>query len=337
MRRGHFFLRLVAMLGALILLAGLGFVTLAASALKLLGLPGIPGDPMKIILIFVGLFVILVLLLSLLRRAFMPIEDLTKAAERVAEGDYAGQVQEHGTPEVRAIARAFNDMTERLRQNDQQRRNLLADVTHELRTPLTVIQGNLEGLLEGVYPRNDEHLEAILNETHLMSRLIEDLRTLSLAESGTLKLQKEPTDLAALIEETAESFQVQADQAGVTLTSELAPDLPTLELDAVRMREVLSNLILNALRYTPSGGRIDLAATLQGGEGVSVSISDTGSGIPPDDLPHIFDRFYKGRNSSGSGLGLAIAKNLVALHGGKITASSQVVQGTTVRFTLPLE
>lgn len=269
------------------------------------------------------------------RRLAAPIGDMIEAAGRVAEGDYSVRVEEHGPREVRALAHAFNDMAGRLQTNDEQRRHLLAEVTHDLRTPLTIIQGRLEGLLDGVYPRDEAQLGAILDETRLLSRLIDDLRTLALAEGGALPLQREPADLAALAEEAVAAFQPQAEMAGVTLALEISPDLPELELDPVRIREVLTNLVANALRYTPPVGKICLRCERQGDE-VVVSISDTGAGIPPADLPHIFDRFYKSPDSHGAGLGLAIAHNLVTAHGGHISASSQPGQGTTIRFTLPL-
>jgi signal transduction histidine kinase len=230
-------------------------------------------------------------------------------------------------------------MTERLQRDEIQRRNLLADVTHELRTPLTVIQGNLEGLLDGVYPRDDAHLGPILEDTRVLARLIDDLRTLALAESGTLQLRREPTDLSVLVGETVASFRNQAEAAGVELQVNLAEELPLLEIDPVRIREVLANLIANALHYTPAGGGVQVTGQLNGDERrVRVSVGDTGTGIAPEDLPHIFDRFYKAGNSRGTGLGLAIAKNLIIAHGGDISAQSDGVpgHGTTIHFTLPL-
>jgi signal transduction histidine kinase len=227
-------------------------------------------------------------------------------------------------------------MAERLQANDEQRRHLLAEVTHDLRTPLTIIQGNLEGILDGVYPRDDAQLGAILDETRLLSKLIDDLRLLALAEGGALPLRQEPADLAALIDEAAASFQPQAELGEVELVVETPPDLPELELDPVRIREVLTNLIANALRYTPPRGQVCIRCDREDGDRVVVSVSDTGPGIPAADLPHIFDRFYKSPDSPGAGLGLAIARNFVAAHGGEISASSEIGRGTTVRFTLPL-
>lgn len=285
-------------------------------------------------LIFFGVVGTLITIRAV-RRVASPIGELLEAAGRVAEGDYSARVAERGPREVRSLARAFNSMTARLQQHDAQRRSLLADVTHELRTPLTVVQGNLEGLLDGVYPRDDAHLEMILEETRVLSRLIDDLRTLALADSGALKLQKEPTDLAVLASEAVAAFRAQADAAGVALSVDAGANVPLLEIDPARMREVLANLIVNALQYTPRGGKVRVACSTGGDGRVTLSVGDTGSGISPDDLPHIFDRFYKTRDSRGSGLGLAIAKNLVEAHGGEIRAESEVGRGTTMRVVLP--
>jgi signal transduction histidine kinase len=267
------------------------------------------------------------------RRVAVPVRDLMEAAGRVEFGDYAVRVPENGPRDVRDLARAFNAMTARLQVNEEQRRKLLADVTHELRTPLSVVQGNLEAIVDGVYPADDAHLGPLLEETRVLARLIEDLRTLSLAESGVLKLQREPTDLGILITEAVASFRAQAEAAGVQIQAHLADDLPLLEIDPVRIREVLSNLIANALRYTPPGGTVTIEARTNGS--VEIAVRDTGAGIPGERLPHIFDRFYKSDESHGSGLGLAIAKNLVAAHDGGIVAESEPGRGTTIRFTLP--
>lgn len=286
-----------------------------------------------VIFVLVGLSVVG----SVFRGIAMPFGDLVEASSRVADGDYSVRVRVRGPREVRSLARAFNSMAERLQASDQTRRAMLADVTHELRTPLTVIQGNLEGLLDDVYPRDDEHLQPILDETRVLSRLIDDLRTLALAESGALQLQKEPTDLATLIHETIASFQTQADAADVVLNANVAADVPMITLDPARIRQVLENLLTNALRYTPSGGKVSVQLTVDGDNSVVVSVNDTGRGISAEELPHIFDRFYKSSDSRGTGLGLAIAKNLIAAHGGEISAQSELGKVTTVRFTLPIE
>jgi signal transduction histidine kinase len=272
----------------------------------------------------------------LLRRATQPIEEMMDAAEQVAQGDYAARVTERGPREVRHLAHAFNSMSERLQLNDEQRRRLLADISHELRTPLTVLQGNLEGLLDGIYQADATRLESLLEETRVMSRLIDDLRTLADAESGTLKLQREPTDLGLLADEVIASFRGQSEAAGISVSSDAAPDLPLIDIDPARIRQVLTNLVANALRYTTYGGAIGMQCELKD-KVIEIVVKDTGRGIAAEDLPHVFERYTKSSDSRGSGLGLAIAKDLVEAHGGTITAQSEVDHGTVITFTLPLQ
>jgi signal transduction histidine kinase len=286
--------------------------------------------------ILIGLLVLLVLAIlgRIVRRLAAPVGELIEASGRVEAGDFSTRVQETGPREVRALARAFNAMSARLEETEQQRRSALADVSHELRTPLTVIQGNLEAIIDGVYPADSAHLEPILAETRILERLIEDLRTLTLAEAGSLVLHREATDLRALLTDVAASYRSQAERAGISLTVAASEDLPTLEVDAARIREVVSNLLTNALRHTPRDGKVELSAA-QAGDGVEVAVHDTGAGIPADQLDRIFDRFYRSPDSPGSGLGLPIAKSLIEAHGGTIDARSPAGEGTTIRFTLP--
>jgi two-component system sensor histidine kinase BaeS len=266
----------------------------------------------------------------------LPLEDLLNAADRVGQGDYSVRVEEKGSREVRSLTRAFNDMASRLDQLAEGRRNLMADVTHELRTPLTVVQGNLEGMLDGLYPADETTLRSLIDETRMISQLVEDLRTMALAESGALKLKKESTDLAMLGRETAATFQVQADAAGVALVVDIPPDLPWLELDPGRIRQVLTNLLANALHYTPAGGTVSVRYR-QVDERAVLEVRDSGTGIPAEELPYVFERFHKSSESGGMGLGLAIVKHLVDAHGGTITAESVPGQGTNIRVVLPLE
>jgi len=270
-----------------------------------------------------------------LRRLVVPLGDLIEAAESVEAGNYRTRVRPRGPRELRALARAFNAMSERLETSEEQRRRLLADVTHELRTPLTIMQGNLEALLDGVYPPDASHLEPILDETRVLSRLVDDLRTLSLAEAGALTLHREPTDVARLLTDSVASFRAQADGAGVALVAVIDDALPAMDVDPVRMREVLSNLLSNALRYTPRGGSVRVSASTSDGR-LRLSVRDTGPGIAAEALPHVFDRFYKSEESRGAGLGLAIAKSLVVAHGGEIEAASTLGQGTDMRITFPI-
>ncbi len=275
-----------------------------------------------------------------LQRLSAPLGDLVDAAGRITEGDYSPRVPEHGPSEMRSLVRAFNGMAERLQLTEEQRRGLMADIAHELRTPLTVIQGNLEGMIDGVYAADEPHLKSVLEETQILSRLVDDLRTLALAESGALQLKKEPTDLAVLIGETVSAFRTQADAAGVTMDIHAMSGAPLLNLDPERIRQVLSNLIANALRYTAQGGYIRITYEISSGSNEKlavVTVEDNGAGIAPELLPNVFNRFYKSRDSSGTGLGLPIARHLVEAHGGTITAESQVGKGTILRITLPIE
>ena len=290
-----------------------------------------------VVAVLLGLLALLVLarIARALRLATSPVGDLIEASGRVEAGDFSTRVPETGLREVRTLARAFNAMSARLEEAEEERRSALADVSHELRTPLTVIQGNLEAIIDGVYPADAEHLEPILAETQILERLIEDLRTLTLAEAGSLVLHREPTDLRALLTDVAASYRGQAEQAGISLTVTAADELPILDVDPARFREVISNLLTNALRHTPRDGKVELSAALAG-DLVEVTVRDNGTGMPADQLDRIFDRFYRSPDSPGTGLGLPIARSLVEAHGGTITATSEPEDGTTIGFTLPL-
>lgn len=267
------------------------------------------------------------------RRMTRPMSSLIEAAHRIESGDYSAQVPEWGSPDIRSVARAFNAMTARLKAIDEQRRNFMADVTHELRTPLSVIRGQAEAIADGVYPADASHLAPILDATETLDRLVDDLRTLVETDSGNLVLHKEPTDLAALVHDTVESFRSQAASAGVSLTTESAENLPAVEVDPARMRQVIGNLLSNAIRHTPSGGSVKVAVG-SASDQLAITVTDNGEGIAPDLLPHVFERFAKGPNSTGSGLGLAIAHDIVAAHGGKLSIESPPGAGTVVRLTL---
>jgi signal transduction histidine kinase len=280
--------------------------------------------------------IVFIVLAFVMRRVGRPLGDVVGAADRVAEGDFTVRVREHGTPWVRSIGRAFNSMTARLESQQRQRRDLMADLAHELRTPLTVMQGRLEGMLDGIYPRDEAQVAQILDDTRQLARLVEDLRRLAYAEEGTLALQRESTDLGLLLEDAAASFRADAERRRVTLSVQVAESLPVIEIDPVRIREVVSNLLSNALRYAPDGGSVSVEARSQAAGSVIVEVSDNGPGIAAQDLPHVFDRFFKVRTSSGSGLGLAIASKLVAAHGGTIAAQSTPGHKTTIGFTLPV-
>jgi signal transduction histidine kinase len=280
------------------------------------------------------------------RRIALPLGNLIEAAGRVEAGDYSVRVDERhrGPYELRALIRAFNDMAARLGSDEAQRRTLLADVGHELRTPLAVLQGQLEAMMDGIHPADEAHLAAALEEIRVMEQLVEDLRTLTLAEARTLALHREPTDLAVLAQDACAGFEGLAREAGVALRVEMAEDLPLVDLDPIRIRQVLGNLISNALRYAPAGSAIRVLGGRTGGSGaaaaasggrVAVSVADSGPGIPPDLLPQLFDRFARSADSRGSGLGLAIARQLVEAHGGAIRVEQPEGGGTVVTFELP--
>jgi two-component system sensor histidine kinase BaeS len=267
------------------------------------------------------------------RRMAGPIGEVMEAADRVADGDYSARVSARGPGEVRRLGRAFNEMTARLQASDDQRRRLLADVTHELRTPLAVIRGNLEGIVDGVYAPDAEHLTTVLEKTRVMARLLDDLQTLSTAEGGALRLDREPTDIGALADEVVSAFAPRAAEAGVAIAASPS-NLPTINVDPLRIRQVLENLVANALRHTPPGGSVTIQLS-HDDSGVALAVSDTGAGIAPDQLNSIFDRYTRSADSGGSGLGLAIAKSLVEAHGGSIQAENTAGHGATIRLILP--
>ena len=290
----------------------------------------------------------LVVGLILSRGMSRPLMSLTTATRAVAGGDLSVRVPTHYPGEAGELAVAFNRMAEDLARADELRRNLTADVAHELRTPLSVIRGKLEGVLDGVYPATREHLEPVLEETELLTHLVEDLRLLALAEAGQLALEKQPMDVGDLLRDAQVNFGPQASDRGVTLVLDLPAELPEVLADWRRIAQVLGNLVTNALRHTPQGGRVALSAAVapslegraQAGM-VEVTVADTGAGIPPEDLPYIFERFWRGEKSrsragGGTGLGLAIARQLVEMHGGTIRVESVLGAGSSFRFTLPV-
>ena len=327
-------------LGALITLF-VATVTCSGSVYLLTRLsPGIDLRKSGSLPIFIGVGILVTAVVfqmgRTIRRVISPIDDLLEASDNVADGDYSVRVPERGSPEMVALVSSFNAMVRQLELQANQRNELMADLTHELRTPITVIQGNIEGIIDGVYERDDAHLKALLEETRQLSSLIEDLRTLGLAESGALQLHREATDLALLTSETLTAYRPQIEAAGITLNLTAADSIPPVNVDPLRFREVLTNLIANALRYTPSGETIEVQIDQKGTDRVRIVVVDTGSGIDPQDLPHIFERFYKSADSGGSGLGLAIAKKLVEAHGGEISAESDPDQGTQITILLPI-
>ena len=288
-----------------------------------------------------GMAIALVLLLALVvsARAFAsyvrPLAALADATARLADGEPDVRVWVGGPRPVRDLAVSFNAMAERLDRSRVNRQAMLADVTHELRTPLTVIGGGLEAMLDGVHPMDADHVAPLLAETQVMNRLLDDLRTLSLAEAGALPLHREPADLVEIAGDAVAAQRQAAAAKGVRLGLEGEASLET-SVDPVRIREIVTNLLTNAIRHTPSGGSADVSVRAWPGEAV-IEVRDTGDGISADDLPHVFDRFERRADSGGSGLGLTIVRDLAAAHGGSVEAQSDGVRrGATFRVRLPI-
>lgn len=277
------------------------------------------------------------------RRIARPVSKLLDGASRVGSGDYDARVQPDGPRSVRALGHAFNDMAARLDASEAARRRFLADVTHELRTPLTVLQGGVEAQLDGIHPRDDAHLGTLLEQTRTLARVVDDLRTLALGDAGRLTIVAQPAALDELIDDAVRAMRPMATARSVVVVVESAPPI-TLAVDRVRLLQVLTNLLTNAVRHTPAGGTV--AVTLAGagvgsgtepgggpGQTTSITVDDTGAGIDGDP-ERVFDRFYRTADSGGSGLGLTIARQLVEAHGGTIAASNRPEGGA--RFTVTL-
>lgn len=267
------------------------------------------------------------------------LRELTVATKKVAKGELEQQVPIRSNDELGELAASFNQMSSDLAQSRDLRRQMTADIAHELRTPLTVVLGHTEALSEGELPPDPETFEIIYDETKRLNRLVEDLRTLSLSDAGELHLNRHRTSAGDLLERAAAARKSKAKAKDITLQIESAVELPAVEVDPDRMTQVLVNLLDNALRYTPAGGTISLS-TRRIQEGVAIEVKDTGPGIPPENLSHLFERFYRGdksrqREEGGSGLGLAIAKSLVESQGGQIRVESQLGEGARFIIELP--
>jgi signal transduction histidine kinase len=288
------------------------------------------------------------LVLGLSRRILGPVETLTKAATKMAAGNLDQRVDIASDDEIGELGQAFNQMAAGLSRQEELRRNMVTDVAHELRTPLTNIRGYLQAIADGVLEPKPEVVELLRDEAELLGDLVDDLQDLSLADAGQLMLERQVTDLGALTTQAALAFGSRAEAKGVPLTAHL-PSSPVLaDVDPRRIGQVMRNMLENALTHTPPGGRIAVTAWPGRRDGVDepavaleINITDTGGGITPDDLPHVFDRFYRAdrsrsRATGGAGLGLAIAKQIVEAHGGRIGVKSKVGCGTTFSITLPL-
>jgi len=289
-------------------------------------------------LIAVGIAVAITFFLS--RRILAPVKGLTLAARQLGQGDLSQRVQLKDKGEVQELAQAFNSMASDLEQAEQLRRNLVADVAHELRTPLSNIRGYLEAIRDRIMKPDAATIHSLDEEAMLLSRLVDDLQELTLAEAGELKLVYQSEDIAELIKQAVTPWQPSVAAKEMSLSLDLPDKLPPVNIDWQRISQVLHNLLENALAHTSKGGTITVTATRQGAN-IQVSVSDTGEGIPVEDLPNIFERFYRvdksrARATGGSGLGLTIAKRLIEAHGGNIEAQSELGRGSRFSFTVPI-
>ncbi len=269
-----------------------------------------------------------------------PLRKLTAAAQGIAAGDLDQRVDIKSKDELGQLGQAFNHMAQSLARVEKLRQNMVADIAHELRTPLSVMRGHLEAILDGVFEPDNENIASIHRETVLLSRLVDDLQELALAEAGELKIERESTDLASLIERTLTSIAAQAQEDKITVVKDLPTDLPLVNIDSQRIEQVLHNLLDNALQHGPQAGTIAVKAR-QKDEAIQVDVIDQGPGLGPDDRSLVFERLYRGdrarsRATGGAGLGLAIVKQLIEAHGGQVWVESEPGQGATFSFTLPL-
>jgi two-component system sensor histidine kinase BaeS len=318
-------LRFALMLSVVLLtVAGIAAAGVWAALVALGAISASGGLRALALVILVGGVGCLIVVVRATRRRFAPIAALIEAAEQIERGDYSARVPERGGRDVRALARTFNTMSERLGASDSQRRTFLADVAHELRTPLAIMRGRLEAMLDGIHPRDDDHLRAVLGHAEALERLVGDVATVALAETGALPLNLEEVDLAVLANGVADDFSEAARKTGAEISVRVDPGIVPIRADAARVRQALANLLANALHANATAVELRVTQTAAGAE---LAVCDDGSGIATELLPHVFERFVRGRSSAGSGLGLPIAADIAAAHGG--TASATSVPGKT--------
>ena len=286
-----------------------------------------------VIALFLGIF--------LSRTITRPIRELTEATHAISEGDLSQQVQVRTSDELGELAQAFNRMSAELSHSVNSRKQMTADIAHELRTPLSLILGHAEAVHDGVLPPTKENFEIIREEATRLEHLVNDLRILSLADAGELSIIPQIIEPGNLLQEVASLYQIQTQKKNIELDLDIAPHLPTLEIDPGRITQVLTNILDNATRHTPEGGNILLSAT-KVGERVELAIRDSGPGLPKEDVERIFERFYRAdasrqREDGGSGLGLAIAKSIVQAHNGQLSAESEAGKGLKVTISLPIK
>lgn len=343
--------RLSIAISSLIILA-VGLMVLVGVVLSQLGLitGGPPGDNVPLLvrllngLVFTALISVVVGISAgiwVSRTMAAPLDRLAEAAQAIGAKDLSRRVEVRGSQEVIAVSQAFNEMAVALQNAEAVRRNLIADVAHELRTPLTVLQGNLQAILDDVYPLDKEEVARLYDQTRLLIRLVNDLHELAQVEMRQFPVQPQPTDLRRLVQEAVATYAPMAEEAGVTLRADVPPEVPLINADPARLTQALQNLLSNALRHTPDAGIITIQLARETNS-LRLSVRDTGSGIAAEHLPHVFDRFYRtdrgrSRDAGGAGLGLAIVKAIVEAHGGRVQAMSRGRgQGSTFVIILPL-
>jgi signal transduction histidine kinase len=292
----------------------------------------------------IGSVIALLLGIFLSRTLTRPIRELTRATHAVSEGDLSQQVTVRSNDELGELAKAFNKMSTELSRSVNTRKQMTADIAHELRTPLSLILGHAEAVHDGVLPPTRENFEIIREEATRLEHLVNDLRTLSLADAGELSMNPQIIEPERLIQEVASLYQYETQRKNIFIDTDLTPLLPTIKVDPGRMTQVLTNILDNATRHTPAGGRITLSAK-QAGNQVEFSIQDSGPGLNTNDLERIFERFYRadssrqrdGDGTGGSGLGLAIAKSIVQAHNGQLSAESEAGKGLKIKILLPVK
>ncbi len=295
----------------------------------------------------IGIAVALILGLFLAQYLIKPIKALTVGARHIAKGNLKYRVKVTANDEIGELATTFNSMVSELEKNNERQRQLMADIAHELRTPLTVIGGTVDGMIDGVFPNDSERLGTIKEQTATLTRLISELRDISLAETGQLKLKKTRIDISQLVKNAAIKFKAAANEKGIDLKVTETDGLPQLNIDSFRIEQVINNLLTNALRYTPDGGVISVQIEIKNRnpkfdeKHILISIKDSGEGISPEHLPYIFDRFYRvkssrSRDGGGTGLGLSIAYRMVQAHNGRLWAESKPKGGSIFYIALPI-
>lgn len=302
-------------------------------------------------LVFTGLIAAVVALivgLALTGQITRPIRTLVNGARQISKGNLSHRVDIKTKDELDSLGKSFNEMAASLEEAEQERRRIVADIAHELRTPLTIIEGTVTGIQDGIFKPDNEHLDAIKEQTSLLARLTSDLRELSLAESGQMKLELATTNLVYLVHRKTLQFEVRAREKGIHIKLDLPEEVTMVNIDTKRIEQALGNLMTNAIRYTPSGGTITISLSATNKDkthkidesSLVLSVADTGEGIAPEHLPHVFDRFYRAeksrtRSDGGSGLGLAIVKQMVQAHGGRVWVESEMGKGSIFYIAIP--